>query len=164
MKEGAWINVNTGRSEWIDEHASWMKRELNAEAIGLPKKTYQKIMAMDWDFDGPGRAEILFEVMKAGFIRMRGHGSYWTFEFTCDSYKALWCCLDFLMNYAGPHTNCRFSNLRTRETIEMPFSEFQKTMTKEPELILRHASILTEEEYPERRFATFRSPLLEIED
>jgi hypothetical protein len=160
MKEGAWINVNTGKFEWVDEHASWIKRELNAEAIGLPKRIYQKIMDMDWDFDGPGRAEILYEVMKGGFIRMRGHGSYWTFEFTCDSYKALWCCLDFLMNYAGPYTNCRFSNLRTRESIELSFNEFQRTMAKEPELILRQAKILTETEYPERRFATFRSPLL----
>jgi hypothetical protein len=162
MKEGAWINVKTGKFEWVDEHASWVKRELNAEAIGLPKRTYQKIMDMDWDFDGPGRAEILYEVMKAGFIRMRGHGAYWTFEFTCDSYHALWCCLDFLMNYAGPYTNCRFSNLRTRESIELSFVEFQKTMAKEPELILRQAKILTEEEYPERRFAAFRSPLLKV--
>ena len=161
MNEGAWINAKTGQFAWIDEHASWIKRELNAEGIGLPKKTYQKIMEMDWDFDGPGRAEILAEVMKAGFIRMRGHGSYWTFEFSINSYEALWACLDFLTNYAGPQTQCRFNNLRTGESIELSYTEFIKYMTQDPELILRRASILTEEEYPERRRIAFKSSLLE---
>ena len=159
MREGCWINAKTGQFFWIDEHATWMKNELNAHSIGLPKKVYEKIMGMNWDFNGPGRAEILATVMNAGFIRMRGHGSFWTFEFTIKSSDALWSCLEFLDNFAGPMTQCRFNNLRTGEAIEVPYTKFKQEMAEDPEKLLRVAKVMTEEAYPTARRIAFRCPL-----
>ena len=147
MKEGAWINARTGKFSWITEHASWIKNRANAESIGVPSTVSDKIATMDADFDGEGRAEILATVMKAGFIRMRGHGSFWTFEFTMESEPALWSCLEFLTNFAGPYTSCRFNNLRTGETIDMPFQDFAKEMEASPERVLRVASKLDARKY-----------------
>lgn len=140
MNEGAWINARTGKFAWIDEHARWIQRETNAKALGLPDSVYANIKTMRADFNGDGREGILAAVMNAGFIRMRGHGSYWTFEFTMATVDALKACEKFLAAMAGPMTQCRFNNLRTGEAIEMPYAEFQEKMMDEPENILRVAS------------------------
>lgn len=166
MDEGAWINIRTGKFSWINEHASWMKNKQNADSVGLPEHVYNKIKDMHWDFNGEGRAEILATIMKAGFIRMRGHGSYWTFEFTAKTTDALWACLDFLMNFAGPMTSCRFNNLRTGESIEMSYSKFQAEMAEDTEKVMRVARILTEDEYPRKMafLKSYSSSLLHKED
>lgn len=162
MKEGAWINSKTGKFEWVDEHALFMQRG-QGKALGLPDSVYEKIKDMHWDFNGVGREEILATVMKAGFIRMRGHGNYWTFEFTISSGDALWSCLEFLTNYAGPYTTCRFNNLRTGETIEMPYSTFAKEMEESPERVLRVAKITPPGEFSRtKHFAAGYSRLMRI--
>jgi Protein of unknown function (DUF3293) len=162
MKEGAWINSKTGKFEWVDEHALFMQKG-QGKALGLPDSVYEKIKDMHWDFNGVGREEILATVMKAGFIRMRGHGNYWTFEFTISSGDALWSCLEFLMSYAGPFTLCRFNNLRTGETIEMPYSEFAKEMEESPERVLRVAKVMSSEQYSRKNhFAAGYSRLMRI--
>jgi len=150
MKEGAWINGKTGKFAWITEHASWVKDPENARSIGVPESVIEKIQSLRSDFNGKGREEILATVMQAGFIRMRGHGSFWTFEFTMPSEEALWACMSFLQDFAGPFTQCRFNNLRTGETIDTPFQEFEKTMQQDPTQILRIAKVVT---YP--RMASF---------
>ena len=34
MREGAWINIATGKFEWITEHCDWIKLPQNAAKIG----------------------------------------------------------------------------------------------------------------------------------
>lgn len=143
MKEGAWINSRTGQFAWITEHASWIQDRKNAESVGLNDVAYNKLKDLKWDFDGNGRAEILAIAMNAGLIRMRGHGAYWTFEFTAPTSTALWSCLSFLNDFAGPYTTCRFNNLRTHEQTAMSYQEFKAHMTEdEPEKVLRLATAL----------------------
>ena len=152
MKEGAWINEKTGEFAWITEHASWIKKKENADKIGLSPRAYDNLKDLKWDFDGEGREAILLVAMNAGLIRMRGHGSYWTFEFTIETQAALWACLGFLDDFAGPLTQCRFNNLRTKEQIEMPYREFKASMTEDPETVMRIASVIHD---PEGRTAAF---------
>lgn len=157
MKEGAWINAKTGQFAWIDEHARFIQREDEAKALGVPARVYDKIREMKWDFNGDGRESILATVMDAGFIRMRGHGSSWTFEFTMDSEKALWACLEFLVKFAGPFTSCLFNNLRTGESISETYSEFAANMEQDPRMVLRVAKVMTDEQYAKR--ASFQGKL-----
>lgn len=158
MREGAWISAKDGKFAWVDEHARFIQRKEDAMAIGVPEKVFDKIREMKWDFNGEGREQILATVMEAGFIRMRGHGSFWTFEFTMASEKALWACFDFLLNFAGPFTQCRFNNLRTGETIDMTFQDFKAAMTEDTSKVLRVATVMTEEQFPKK--ASFNSHLL----
>ena len=160
MREGAWINSVNGQFAWVSEHASWIQKEENAQKVGLSHDVWLRIKDMRWDFNGGGRAEILAIIMSAGFIRMRGHGSYWTFEFTIKTYDALWACLSFLVDYAGPYTMCRFNNLRTGEQIEKGFKEFQEMMEEDPEEVMRIASVMTEEQNPKQaKFGLLDKPL-----
>lgn len=164
MKEGAWINAKTGQFAWVDEHSRFIQRKDDALAIGLPERVYEIIRDMKWDFNGEGREQILATAMKFGFIRMRGHGAYWTFEFTIKSEDALWACLEFLMNFAGPQTQCRFNNLRTGESIELPFDKFKSEMTEDPQKVIRQAKVITDAEYPSKMafLKQLNSPLLQI--
>lgn len=137
MNDGAWININTGKFEWISEHACWIKQKANADKIGLPESVFEKIQPLNSFKD---RKEILLAVMNAGFLRMRGHGSMWAFEFTYPTMDALWACYQFIMDYAGDYTTCRFSNLRTNEQIEMRSGELKQKMQDDPETVMRYAS------------------------
>lgn len=157
MKEGAWINSQTGKSAWVNEHASWIQQEQNAKEIGLSDAAWERLKNINADFNGPGRVKILAFAMNMGLIRMRGHGAYWTFEFTIKTSDALWTCLSFADDYAGPYTNCRFNNLRTGEQIEMNYHEFKKTMQEDPERVMRIAHNMTSAQHPRRFY--FASPL-----
>ena len=142
MKEGAWINARTGKSEWIDEHALYALRGgPMIDSLGLPRRVWEDIQQYTPDFSGPGRESILITVMNAGFIRMRGHGQSWSFEFTINTRDALMAIQEFLDKYAGPYTHLVINNLRTKEQISMNYNEFTLYMVEnEPEKILRYAT------------------------
>jgi hypothetical protein len=97
MREGAWINAHTGAWSWVSEHASWIQRPENAQALGLPVKDYARLATIPWDFNGPGRNAILRGAMDAGFIRMRGHGTEVTFEFTQPMESTIRALIPFLL-------------------------------------------------------------------
>ena len=128
MKEGFWINIATGRHERITEHCDWIKVPENAEKIGLPENVFQEIKNLPNDYGGPKREKILRAVMNAarGFIRVRGHGSWIAVEFTAPTKDALGACSSLLPEVCGPLTVLRFNNLRTNESLEMTFVEFEK--------------------------------------
>jgi hypothetical protein len=125
MKEGAWINVATGRYEWITEHCDWMKNSMNAKKIGLPDNVFETIKDMPNDYQGPKRKQILLTIMDAGFIRLRGHGSYIAIEFTVSTKKALSACEPLLKQVCGPLTLLRFNNLSTNENVEATYREVE---------------------------------------
>jgi len=124
VKEGAWINVQTGKYLWITEHATWVQDHGNARAIGLPDAVWEQIKDVQSDFSGPNRVRILFPVMDAGFIRIRGYGIQFSFEFTCAFADALKACCGFLEENAGPLTWCAFNNLRTSETVRLTYADY----------------------------------------
>ena len=65
-----------------------------------------------------------------GFIRVRGHRTHITFEFTVPTKEVLRACNDFLHEVAGPLSVLRFNNLRTNETIEFFYREFDEWMKR----------------------------------
>lgn len=124
MREGAWIDVRTGRFVWIDEHASWMQQ--HGPEFGLSNDTWEHIRKIPNDHIGPNREQILREVMDAGFIRARGHGAELTLEFTCGIQEALNACRGFLAMIGGPFLLCRFNCLREFRSLEIYYSEYQQ--------------------------------------
>lgn len=127
MREGAWINAKTGRYEWITEHADWIKLPQNAAKIGLPESTLRAISEITNDYSGPRRETILRLVMdEGGLIRVRGHRTHITFEFTVPMKESLRSCTNFLREVAGPLSLLRFNNLSTSETAEFFYKDFDE--------------------------------------
>ena len=133
MKEGAWVNIATGKFEWITEHCDWIKLPQNASKIGLPESVFQQIKDLPNDYNGPKRETILRAVMGAGFVRVRGHGSYIAIEFTAPTETVLRACRNFLRQVCGPLTVLRFNSLggSKNETIELTYEQFEKRMKKD---------------------------------
>lgn len=131
MREGAWINIATGKFEWITEHSDWIKHAQNAAKIGLPDSVFQQIKDMPNDYSGPKREKILRTVMAAGFVRVRGHGTYITLESTAPKEDVLRASAEFLRQICGPLTVLRFNDLHTGKTVEMTYQEFEARMKKQ---------------------------------
>ena len=123
MREGAWINAHTGAWSWVSEHASWIQRPENAQALGLPVKDYARLATIPWDFNGPGRNAILRVAMGAGFIRMRGHGAEVTFEFTLPIETAIQSLAPFMARHFGPMTECHFNDLHTESFMSIAYGD-----------------------------------------
>jgi hypothetical protein len=104
MREVAWINIATGKFEWITEHGDWIKLAQNAAKIGLPDGVFQQIKDMPNDYNGPKRENILRTVMGAGFVRVRGHGSYLALDFTAPEEDVFRASAKFLRQICGPLT------------------------------------------------------------
>jgi len=124
MKEGYWININTGEKWKIHEHASFAKSHQGAAAMALPQSVRDEIAAYSSDFNGKGREAIVIAVCKAGYIRMRGHGTAWTFEFWEQSNKALQTIQQLVAEWAGPYTHIQIHNLQNNEQWNNNAKEF----------------------------------------
>lgn len=84
--------------------------------------------------------------MDAGFIRMRGYGDSFSFEFTCSFLTAFEVCRSFLEKNAGPATVCRFHDLRTWQEISARHGELQQFMLGDMQKLLERAIPLREED------------------
>jgi hypothetical protein len=151
MKEGAWINTRSGKFWWVQEHCMFAKDPKSQDEMGLPPKVREEIAPFTCDFNGPDRENVLLHVMRAGYIRFRGHGSQYTFEFWGPSVDNLWACYMFAKEYAGPFTYIVINNLKSKETVSMTFQEFEKRMQEDERSVLRVAKKLlaTEHRVPE---------------
>ena len=123
MNEGAWINAHTGAWNWITEHASWIQNLENARSLGMTEAVHAELAAIPRDFNGPGRREILRVAMDAGFIRVRGHGEYVTFEFTLPPSVAIRAALPFMALNFGALTGCVFTNLTVGTSLGLSYKE-----------------------------------------
>ncbi len=128
MKEGAWINAKTGKYVWITEHASWVQDPENAQRLGLPEEAIVRLSKMPWDFNGEGRRAILLEVMSHGFIRVRGHGSLCTFEFTLPTMEAIHVAAGFMEEHFGPMMLCRFNDIAKTESFESTYGKLRSAL------------------------------------
>jgi hypothetical protein len=128
MREGAWINAHTGAWCWITEHASWIQDQDHARTLGMDHDTHARLVAIPWDFNGPGREAILRVAMEAGFIRARGHGAEVTFEFTLAMETALRAVAPFMSQNFGPMTGCRFNDLETQEALGIAYRDLQAVL------------------------------------
>jgi len=130
MREGCWIR-NTGDWHWITEHASWILKPENARLLRLPEEVQSELSTISWDFNGPGREAILRLAMSAGLIRMRGHGSSVTFEFTLPMSAAIQSVRPFMDQNFGPLTWCQFNDLDTGQSFGSFYKDLCKAMDNE---------------------------------
>jgi hypothetical protein len=143
MNQGYWIQKATGKTWEVHEHCEFAKSPAGAAAMGLPEQVQQAIAPLNCQGGfGPERNEICIAVMKAGFIRMRGHGHQYSFEFWGDTRESLWAILEFCNNMAGPYTWMVINNLKSNEQYASNFEDFQKRMKEDEDEVLRIASTL----------------------
>lgn len=127
MREGYWLVAATGDYYLVDDHAMWIQRPENARALGLPEEVVEAIQAVRWDFNGPGRHQILKLAMDNGLIRSRGHGpAELSFEFTMDTEAAIRAVVPFMQATLGPASVPKFNNLRTGESLAFNFGNARK--------------------------------------
>ena len=126
MREGAWIEAETGRWHWIDEHANWIRRPENARKAGLPEEVVRRLAAMPRrELSGPERNAILIEAMHHGLIRFRGHGvpGEVTFETTLPLSVAIPQVSRFMAEHLGPLNLVRFNQLPDGPCIAIHYRE-----------------------------------------
>jgi len=124
LRQGAWINSQTGNWAFIDEHANWAKREGNLQSLGMPSSVRESIREIPNDYGGENRKKILLIVMAAGGIRMRGHDDVVVFEFTIDAEVALPACRHVLQQIAGKFTQCQFNDLAKNKTLRVFYANY----------------------------------------
>jgi hypothetical protein len=144
MKEGYWIKTRTGDKWQVSEHATFAKSQEGADAMGLSPRIRALIEPWSLDYNGPDRERIITEVCKGGFIRMRGHGTSWTFEFWNDRRNSLEACQQFAQEWAGPYTGLQIHDLKSNEQWSGSAQEFYRLMSSDdgPEAVLRVAKSL----------------------
>lgn len=149
MKEGFWIDCRSGKRWQAYEHCRFAKSPEGAAAMGLPEAVQQAIAPISCDYlrtDGnPGqtdREQVVIEVMKAGYIRMRGHGAQFSFEFWGNTRGSLWAILQFCQDMAGPYTWVVINNLKSNEQYASSFQDFEQRMKQDEDEVLRIASTL----------------------
>jgi hypothetical protein len=125
MREGAWIEAETGRWHWIDEHADWIRRPECARSAGLPEDVVQRLAAMPRrELSGHERNAILLEAMHHGLIRFRGHGGRdVTIESTSPLSTAIRGVARFMAENFGPLTLVRFNQLPDGPCIAIHYQE-----------------------------------------
>ena len=140
MTEGYWINYSSGKIFSIHEHEQWIRDPKNAKSLGL-----SPILIKSFGKFKPERDRdkfLLFLMRQAPIMRVRGHGSYITFEFSSSSRQTVMDeILMFCKKNAGPYTTLYINNFTTKETVQMPFIQFEETMDSDgAEGVLRAAS------------------------
>jgi hypothetical protein len=125
MKEGWWINYQTLKCFVIDEHEMFIRRGNNAYLLGVPKTVRDKFDEYRVTVD---RDEFIeFIVLHSPLMRIRGHGSYATFEYGSAQTdirpsKAVKAWGEI---YAGPMLLLNIVNLRTNTNVSEIWSDFR---------------------------------------
>lgn len=79
MKEGWWLNYETGRLFRVHEHEMWLREPGNGKRLGLPEALFRT--ALYRYKAGEERDKLLtFIVTCFPVARIRGHGAYVTIE------------------------------------------------------------------------------------
>ena len=135
---GFWLNPETGVYVSAYEHAAEIRKQATAKKLGLSDKVFKYINSLHWA-DEENRRKILLAAMGDGLIRVRRHGTAWTFEFTGRTENALWAVYLFLKKteWAGPYSSITVSNVKSGEYNTMSFDTFASQMKEDPLLVLR---------------------------
>ena len=142
MRDGYWLNYGKcpTQSYHVREHELWMRAPGNAKQLGVPKsiiKSCSKFMPVR------DRDKFLLYVMRhAPVMRIRGHGSFVTFEYARRSPCPLKVILQWAIENAGPYTTLNIVNLATGENVIMQFQDFRDTMDRGgAKAVMRAASV-----------------------
>lgn len=121
MEAGYWGNYETGSIFLIDDHELWIRRDCNAEKLGIAPE----VIAKFGEF--PDRASLLrFLFANAPVIRFRGHGPFVTFEFESHDWEKplklieTWCQAN-----AGPFLGLNMFNFHRTERRFVLWKDFE---------------------------------------
>jgi len=123
MKEGFWINYQTGERFEVFDHENWLRDERNATRLGVPPE----IVTRFGDFTPANdRVRFLtFVLSNAPVLRVRGHGVDITFEFaaadTAAESKALEAIHRLCEDVAGAQSWMQISNITTGKTMKSAY-------------------------------------------
>ena len=126
MKEGFWGNYETGIWFQIDEHESWLRRENNAEKLGVPKGVIAEFPHFaDRDTLLP------FVYRHAPVMRWRCHGESVTFEFYAEEWeKPLTLIREWCGLFAGDYLYLHMVNFRDMEIREILWKDWAQQKRK----------------------------------
>ncbi len=125
MKDGYWGNYLTGDIFLIDEHEMWIRRESNADKLGISQAVQKKFKQFAVKEDRDRLLPFIFA--NAPVMRFRGHGSYVTMEFNCaDWTKPLELVHKWCKANAGPLSGLNIVNFAANEAIETTWENFER--------------------------------------
>ena len=129
MQEGYWINYeNDDKVFEVREHELWLREAGNAKKLGVPPnviKSFSKFIPVK------DRDKFLLYVMNnAPIMRVRGHGSFVSFEYAVRSLKPIDTIAMWATQNAGEFTTLNIINLATGENTSTSYSSFKETMDK----------------------------------
>lgn len=123
--EGFWINYDSGKTFPVDEHETWIRKPVNAKKIGLSSGLFKMFDKYKYQKD---RDDFLVFIMsKAPIMRVRGHGSYWTFEFYSSKIDdILFEIYKFAKGIAGDYTGMNIVNMKNKDVAQIYFKDFKE--------------------------------------
>ena len=129
MKEGAWIEAQTGNWHWIDDHADWIRRPECARRAGLPEEVVLRLAAMPRRYrSGAERNAILLEAMSYGLVRFRAHGTEVTFESTMPLEVVIPAVSRFMAEQFGPMTWSASTGSRMAPALASPNQDLERAL------------------------------------
>jgi hypothetical protein len=140
MQEGWWINYDTGKDFYINDHELWIRESGNADKAGVPKSVQKNFAKFKVRED---REKFLVYIMQnAPLMRMRGHGVDITFEFyNRHSKAAIEAAYAAAHDYGGQLSTLNIYNLATNEFTSVTREEFDRLMDEDGyEGVMRAAS------------------------
>ena len=122
MKEGFWGNYETGIWFQIDEHERWLRRENNAERLGVPKDVIAEFPSF------ADRETLLpFVYRHASVMRWRCHGESVTFEFYAEDWtKPLELIQKWCASFAGDFLFLRMVNFNGMDVKESIWKDWKQ--------------------------------------
>ena len=128
MDEGFWINYDKSKVFPVSEHEVWIRNPKNAKKLGLSCSLTDEF---DKFKEYKDRDKFLTYIMsKAPIMRVRGHGTYWTFEFnTGKTDDVLFEIYKFCKDIAGDYTGLYIVNLKNKDVIDVLYKDFKEKMS-----------------------------------
>lgn len=151
MEEGYWIRMRDDKAWEIYDHAGdFAENPKLAKKMGL-MDLYNNLIVKKGikpeGREGKKRRQIVLAIMNEGFIRVRGHGMYVTFEFTDSASIALDNIYLFGKKNFGDYTNLNIAQLtkegKARDTNTLTWSEFLDRYESDKQQILKTAKVIT---------------------
>lgn len=123
MKEGFWINFNTGKTVEMPEHETWIRGAQNAKRMGVSDKTFEGFKKFKPVRD---RDKFLLYVLKEEpLIRVRGYGQDVTFDMaTRDRARVMEAIHEFAHTYLGAFSTLNINNYGTLEHMNVMRKDF----------------------------------------
>lgn len=139
MKDGYWINYETGIVAQVDEHETWLRRGNNSDIMNVSLPTQNAFSEFEAIIDR--NKFLLFVMANSKLMRVRGHGVEFTFEFSEDDIKKPFAAIYlFCVDFAGYRTNLVINNfdVNSQNTININWKQFKEAHENDDRLTIKN--------------------------